>query len=106
MIILSFRPFDNINPYSETGPIFLCGKNCVRHVDSKVLPAMFRDWDKTLIRSYNNDGRIVYGTGAVIEMSKTGDVARQIFSDSRVTCIHMRSASYNCYQCRIERAAA
>lgn len=105
MLILNFRPLvTKINPYSETGPIFLCEDKCKRHADSRLLPAMFKDWEKILIRGYNNEGRIVYGTGNVIKMNEVAAVAKKLFEGSEVEYIHMRSASYNCYQCRIERA--
>jgi len=104
MLILSYRPFDKINPYAETGPIFLCASQCKRHAESNALPAMFKEWEKILIRGYNNEDRIVYGSGSVIEMSKVEATARQIFKDKQVAYIHMRSASYNCYQGQIERA--
>lgn len=104
MLILNFRPLvAKINPYSETGPVFLCEAKCERHADSSELPDMFKGWDKILIRGYNTEGRIVYGTGSSIKMTDVESAARKIFEDSKVDYIHMRSASYNCYQCRIER---
>ena len=104
MLILNFRPLvARITPYSETGPIFLCEDKCKRHIDSRVLPDMFKGWENILIRGYSSEGRIVYGTGSVIKMNEVVTVAKRLFEDSKVEYIHMRSASYNCYQGRIER---
>ena len=103
MLILAYRPETKINPYAEIGPIFLCGKKCQRHHETSELPKMFADWDKTLIRGYNEEGRIVYGTGSVINMSDVPKVSTEFFENGNVRYINLRSASYNCYQCRIER---
>jgi hypothetical protein len=65
---------------------------------------MFQGWERTLIRGYTAEHRIQYGTGKAIDMKDVENVAEQIFADSEVAYIHMRSLGYNCYQCRIERA--
>ena len=103
MLIVAYRPFPTIHPYAEVGPIFLCAEQCERHPDSMTLPDMFQGWAKILVRGYSSDDRIRYGTGKVIDMNDLERVAEKIFEDSRVEYIHMRSASNNCYQCRIER---
>ncbi len=104
MLVINFRPLaKKITPYSETGPIFLCEEKCNRYIDSKVLPDMFKDWKEILIRGYNREGRIIYGTGSVIKINEVAVIAKRLFKDSEVDYIHMRSALYNCYQCRIER---
>lgn len=106
MLVLSHRPFENINPYAEIGPVFLCADACSRHPDSNDLPLMFTTWEQTLIRGYNTEGRIVYGSGSVIPMSDVKQHAVTLFEDDKIVFLHMRSASYNCYQCRIERDSA
>ena len=104
MLILSFKPFTEANPYSESGPIFLCESACTRYADSNELPEMLAGWEKALIRGYNANGRIVYGTGSVVSMQDVPKAASQIFEDEQVSYIHLRSSSYNCYQCRVDRA--
>ena len=103
MLILAYRPFPELQPYAECGPIFLCGKPCQRHVESEILPSMFRNWEKILIRGYSGSNRIKYGTGKVVNMSNVEEAAREMLHDPEVVYVHMRSASNNCYQCRIER---
>jgi len=103
MLILAYRPETKINPYAEVGPIFLCEEKCQRHPVTPKLPEMFSSWGKTLIRGYNEAGRIIYGTGSVINMSDVSKIATDIFKNEEVRYINFRSASYNCYQCRIER---
>ena len=104
MLILAFRPFETRQPYAEVGPIFLCKEACERHPDSATLPEMFERWTgKILLRGYDRDERIVYGTGQVIELSDVEAVAEAVFADPCVAFVHLRSAANNCYQCRIER---
>lgn len=103
MLVLAFSPFPQRQPYAECGPIFLCARQCDRHPVSMVLPEMFRGWKQALIRGYTAQHRIRYGTGQVLNMQHVVPAADQIFSDPDVEYIHLRSASYNCYQCRIER---
>jgi Protein of unknown function (DUF1203) len=47
--------------------------------------------------------RIVYGSGRIAETDTIPRVAADMFGDSRTAYIHVRSASNNCYHCRIER---
>ena len=103
MLILAYRPENKINPYAEIGPIFLCGEKCQRHQETPNLPKMFSNWERALIRGYSEKGRIIYGTGSVINMSDVSKIATDIFKNEDVRYINLRSASYNCYQCRIER---
>ena len=44
-----------------------------------------------------------YGTGKVIPTAEIEAAARRLFEREDVAYIHLRSASNNCYQCRIER---
>ncbi len=103
MLVLAHRPFDELQPYAEVGPIFLCADGCERHPDGAELPEMFHNWEKMLIKGYTADNRILYGTGTIVEMPQLEKQAAEIFSNPAVAYIHMRSASNNCYQARIER---
>lgn len=105
MLVLAYRPFGALQPYAETGPIFLCGEPCERAADSATLPEMFRGSQKLILRGYDVDERIVYGTGTVIETREIEAAARALFKDDGVRFIHLRSASNNCYQARLDRAA-
>jgi hypothetical protein len=103
-LILSLRPFPSAQPYAEQGPIFLHAETCERHPDSEEVPAMFLTRLGVLVRGYGADDRIVYGTGKIVAPAAMGAAAQEMFSDSRIDYIHVRSASNNCYQCRIDRA--
>lgn len=102
-LTLAYRPFPVLQPYAETGPIFLHAGACPGYVPSEALPPMLTSSDY-IVRGYGADDRIVYGTGAV---TPTGDIAERaasLLADPEIAYLHVRSARNNCYQCRIERA--
>jgi Protein of unknown function (DUF1203) len=103
-LILAHRPFPQAQPYAEQGPIFLHAEPCPRHPDSAEVPAMFLGRPGYLIRGYGTDDRIVYGTGRIVAPSAMPQAAETMFGDPRVSYIHVRSASNNCYQARIDRS--
>lgn len=102
-LILAHRPFPDVQPYAELGPIFLHAEACERHAETTDAPAMFLSWERLLIRGYNAQNRIIYGTGEVVAPSQIVAAAEQLFARPELAYIHMRSATNNCYQCRIER---
>ena len=103
MLILAYRPFPSVHPYAETGPIFLCAAPCERHPESSEMPELFKSREKFLIRGYSADDRILYGTGQVADTKAVVEIAGELLERPDTAYVHMRSASYNCYQCRIER---
>jgi Protein of unknown function (DUF1203) len=103
-LILAHRPFPSPQPYAEQGPIFLHAEPCQRHPDSEDSPHMFLEREAYLIRGYGADDRIVYGSGKIVATSVMAEAARETLGDPRVSYVHVRSASNNCYQCRIDRA--
>lgn len=105
MLILSYRPFFDNQPYAEVGPIFLCGGNCERFEASEYLPPILRTSPNYLIKGYGADDRIVYGTGQIIAPDNMVNACDAIFEDTDVAYIHVRSARNNCYQCKVTRAA-
>ncbi len=103
MLILAYRPFPMAQPYAELGPIFLCAKPCERHPDSSDVPEVFKGNGTILIRGYRSNDRILYGTGQVVKKGVVVDAVTGLFKNPDVAYVHMRSASNNCYQCRVER---
>ena len=104
MLILAHRPFDDLHPYAEVGPIFLCAADCARHEPGADLPPVIADTPKFLIKGYSKRERIVYGTGAVVPATEIADRCAWIFADPDVAQIHIRSARNNCYQARVLRS--
>lgn len=102
-LVLAYRPFPALQPYAETGPIFLHAEACERAGENETLPEMLESSDY-IVRGYGADDRIIYGTGGVVRTDGITDRARTLFARGDVAYIHVRSARNNCYQCRIDRA--
>ncbi len=100
MLILAHRPFSELQPYAETGPIFLCADACEGGGGTEV-PQILTTSPDYLIKGYSADERIVYGTGAVVAQADLEERANAILQDPRVVSVHVRSARNNCYQLRI-----
>jgi hypothetical protein len=102
-LTLAHRPFPALQPYAELGPIFLHADDCDRGGGDAALPK-FLDSPRYMVRGYGDDHRIVHGTGTIEATAGIAEAAAEKFSDPRVSYLHVRSASNNCYHCRIERA--
>ena len=103
MLILAHRPFPAVQPYAETGPIFLCADPCEAGGGADIPAALGSP--EYLLKGYSPQDRIVYGTGEIV---RTGDIparAQDILAHPDVAYVHVRSARNNCYQMRIDRAA-
>lgn len=102
MLILAHRPFHVLQPYAETGPIFLCADPCPRWEGEGLPPALSAP--DYIVRGYGTDHRIVYGSGAVTPTAGIPARAEALLADPRIAYLHVRSARNNCFQCRIDRA--
>jgi len=102
-LVLAYRPFPALQPYAETGPIFLCAEECDRAPEADVMPMMFKQTPDYIVRGYDHADRIVYGTGAVVPTNEICGRAHELLAREDTAYLHMRSARNNCYQCRIDR---
>jgi hypothetical protein len=103
-LVLAYRPFPTLQPYAETGPIFLHAEPCERAADADAIPPMLARRKAHLIKGYGADDRIVYGTGQVVSSGELEMEAAKILERQDVAYVHVRSSVNNCYTCRIERA--
>ena len=102
MLVLAHRPFGALQPYAETGPIFLCAEDCEAGGGAEV-PEILASPDY-IVRGYGADERIVYGTGGVVATARIVARAEEVLGMLGVDFVHVRSARNNCFQVRIERA--
>ncbi len=102
-LTLAHRPFPALQPYAEVGPIFLHAAACERGGGNSTIP-VFLDSPRYIVRGYGADDRIVYGTGTIAATPEIPAAAQNVFGNAAVNYIHVRSASNNCYHCRIDRA--
>lgn len=103
-LILAYRPFPELQPYAETGPIFLHAEECSRAEEAAAIPELFSKTSDYIVRGYSDDDRIVYGSGAVVPTPDIPARAAELLERDDIAYLHMRSARNNCYQCRIDRA--
>ena len=93
-----------MQPYAETGPIFLHAEPCERYAQTEEAPDMFfRNGRRYLIKGYYANDRIAYGTGQIVEPEDMTKAAEKILQRPDISYVHVRSALNNCYQLRIER---
>ena len=104
-LIISHRPFSTAQPYAEQGPVFLHAEPCEAYQDAAdELPPVLLDSPAYIVRGYDRDERIVYGSGAVTEQGEVNNRAEMLFENPSIQFIHVRSATNNCWQARIDRA--
>lgn len=103
MLILAHRPFEDIHPYAETGPIFLCEANCNAH-DGHAVPPILTTSPDYLLKAYTANERIRYGTGKIVVAADVPTYAAQLLVDPQIAFVDVRSARNNCFQLRIHRA--
>lgn len=110
MLIVAARPFDKLQPYAETGPIFLCAE-CVPYAAPKEsqksgnggLPPVLAHRAEVLLKGYSKEQRIVYGTGKIVQQADILAYCASVFEDKQVAFIDARSAVNNCFTVRIQR---
>lgn len=101
-LLLAHRPFADTQPYAKVGPIFIHSKDC-QHLDNlSQVPKMFSARNQMIIRGYDVRNRIVEDTGQLIETKNIQVAAKYLFKNIEISYQHVRSASNNCFQCRIE----
>jgi len=101
-LLVSYRPFRHVQPYAETGPIFIHAEACGTYDGAQVPPTMLYSADY-IVRGYDAGDRIVYGTGAVTPTAEIAARAQELLARPDIAYVHVRSARNNCFQCRIDR---
>ena len=104
-LVLGWCPFTTLQPYAETGPIFLCADDCTSGTLKDTLPEFLQS-ETYIVRGYGPDERIVYGTGRVTPRDEIVDRCGQLLGQPGIAFVHVRSASNNCYHVRAEAVAA
>ena len=102
-LILSHKPFETTQPYSEQGPIFLHRQECEAYVDIGEQPDALSNKEMVIVRGYGLDERIVYGTGKIVPTGEIRNEANRLLEMNDVKFIHIRSSVNNCYQARIDK---
>jgi hypothetical protein len=104
MLILAHRPFETLQPYAETGPIFLCGDTCAAYAGGGV-PPVLSSRAGYLLKGYTADQRIRYGTGKIVPPADLSEYAAELLARDEIAFVDVRSASNNCFMTRITSRA-
>lgn len=99
MLILAARPFPDLQPYAETGPIFLCA-DCTAW-DGDSTPAILETSPDYLLKGYSTENRIVYGSGKIVSVDELPVYATTLLSDPKIAYVDVRSSRNNCFLTRI-----
>jgi len=100
LLLMSYRPLDDRNPYAEVGPIFICAEDCSRYEEASEFPPDFLN-RSLVVRAYDRAGRIF--DAVVAEPGTAQDIAESFLSDECVAEVHVRNPSYGCFDFRVER---
>lgn len=101
-LIFAYRPFGALQPYAETGPVFLCQRDCTAP-PKDTLPGVLRASPDYLIKGYTPDERIKYGTGAIVAQDQITATFSALLRDDALAFVDVRSAKNNCWLARITR---
>lgn len=104
MLILAYRPFGALQPYAETGPIFLCADACPAFAGDG-LPPVLTTSAGYLLKGYTDAERICYGTGKIVAPEGIAAYAGALLARNEIAFVDVRSASNNCFMTRITASA-
>lgn len=102
MLVLAYRPFGNVHPYAETGPVFLCASPCESFGRQAAMPPVIASREAFILRGYDSREVIVGGTGRITPTADIPARLSNLFANKQVHSVHIRSASNNCYFCKVE----
>lgn len=103
MLLFGYTPFANVGPYVESGPVFAHETPCEPAPYAQdALPDMTAARGHVLVRAYDHTHSI---HGAKLTPGVDAAAAlKEVFADDTVAYAHVRSATYQCFAYRVDRA--
>ena len=102
MLLLSHRPFSAMQPYAETGPIFVCAA-CEKRESASAAPPVVESRKSFLLKPYTTDERIAAPGGRVVQTAEIDEACEAWFARDDVAYVDIRSDMNNCFICRVTR---
>lgn len=99
MLVLAHRPFSSLQPYAETGPVFLCARPCTPGSTTDLTASL--DSPDYLLKAYFADERILYGTGQITPTDGILSYADSLLARPDVAFVDLRSARNSCWLARL-----
>ena len=101
-LVLAHRPFAGLNPYTETGPIFVAADPVPGARPGPDLPPFLAS-AQYLLRGYDMDERIVYGSGQITATAEIQAACADMLARPGIAFVHVRSATNGCFHVRVDR---
>lgn len=102
-LALAYSPFESNHAFAEVGPIFLHTNACKAY-NAEEIPPSFLQREYYMMRGYSKTTKgILYGTGQRVATTDIEAEAAKILQKDDCDFVHLRSASYTCFACEIER---
>ena len=102
VLLLAHRPAPRPGPYSEVGPIFVCGEACAPFEAENRLPPVLQG-RKLVVRGYTAAERINYESSEIVEGAEIEPAIRRGLADPRNAYLQVRTALFGCFLCKVER---
>ena len=102
VLLLSHRPAPVPGPYSEVGPIFVCGEACAPFSAENRLPPVLKG-RQVVVRGYTAEERINYEASEIVEGEDAEPVIRRFLEDPKNAYLQVRTALFGCFLCKVER---
>ena len=100
VLLASLTPFETVQPYAETGPVFVHERDCAFTQPEGAWPTELPR--SPVLRAYSAKDQIV--DAALVADRPVEDVVEELLSRADVAYVHARNAAYGCYMFRVERA--
>jgi hypothetical protein len=97
LILLSYQPLPDRDPYAEIGPIFIHAHECTPY-SSREFPADFLERE-LVVRAYDLDGRIA--DAVVAAPGAAEDAAVKFLANDGIAEVHVRHTSYTCFDFKV-----
>jgi hypothetical protein len=101
VLLLPFTHHDVASPYRASGPIFVRSSATMAKFRADEIPPLLTH-RLLSVRGYDA-GALMLG-GEVVRGNELEDTIRRLFSDRRVSYLHIHNAGPGCYNCRVVRA--
>jgi hypothetical protein len=102
-LVFAWRPFTRLHAYAETGPVFIHADHCTPPVLERGGIPVFLESPDYILRGYDRDEKIVYGSGGVVPRGSIPDRIMALLCKPDIESVHIRSSRNNCYHCRVVR---
>ena len=101
-LLVAHRPFPIAAPYSEVGPVFICGEHCEPYGRVSELPEVVLS-RRVVIRAYSRDHKMRYGHHEMVDGQQVDAAIRRLLADPDSDYLHIRSSLTGCYHWHIDR---